>query len=494
MTKRLFDLLTAEGYAVQPVGQPMNSGTRYPIILLPVPTVNEIYVFANNSAILDHVQAWAKKVDQPSSHGIGRNFFTYAVQNTDASALAETVSQLMGAKSSGLGPKAASAPALSPNQGTTTSSVSPASVSTPGVVVDRASNTLIFQGNAEDYPQVRALLTALDRPAKQVLIEVTVAELQLTGTWQLGVEWAFSNNLRNGNTSAGGTVGGTGLGTGGFSYQLLGSANQIRAAFNALASDSRTTILSSPRIMARNGQQASIEVGQQVPIITSQQTSLAAATTTQTGVLQTVEYHDTGVILHVKPVIHSSDEIELEVQQEVSAALSTTTGVSSSPTFGTRKVSTSLTLRNGSTVILGGLISSNANVNDSGVPLLKDIPVLGTLFRSVSNTKDRTEVIVLITPYIINDDFDAQAITNAFRRQLGDWASTPAVAPTESGGPASSVPTPTTAASVVAPRAWGIRASAGRRLVGALLPAPRSPPRLRAPTIRDARSVGVRAP
>lgn len=327
LARRLFDMLTAEGYAVQPIGQQQGGGVRYPIILLPVPAVNAIYVFANSPEILDHVQSWASSLDKPSDRGgIGRNFFTYRVQNIDAAELAGTLAQLMGARTAATG-------SAVPRTGTSSapaSGAAPASLAATGVVVDKGSNTLIFQGSAEDYPQVRALLTALDRPPKQALIEVTVAEVQLTGNWQLGVEWAFSKQLANGNTSAGGTVGGTGLGTGGFSYQLLGPVSQVRAAFNALAADNRTTILSSPRIMARNGEQASIEVGQQVPIITSQQTSLAAPATNQAGVLQTVEYHDTGVILHVKPVIHSSDEIELEVQQEVSAAQATTTGVSSS--------------------------------------------------------------------------------------------------------------------------------------------------------------------
>jgi general secretion pathway protein D len=437
LAKRLFEALSAEGYAVQPPGQPLGgTGVRYPIILLPVAAINAIFVFANTPEILDHVQGWARTLDQPSTRGIGRNFLTYAVQNTDAAELADTLGQLLGPRAT----TAAGNSARPATSGATNSTAAtPSSGGTGSVVVDKSSNTLIYQGNPEDYPQVRALLTTLDRPPKEALIEVTVAEVQLTGSWQFGVEWAFNGKIGN-STGRGSTIGGTGLGTGGFTYQLLGATNQIRAQFNAMATDSRTRILSSPRIMARNGQTASIEVGSDVPVITSQQSTLNATIGNQTGILQSVEYRTTGVILKVKPVIHSTDQIELDVSQEVSQAESTSTGVSGSPTFGTRKVSTNLTLKNGSTVLLGGLISNTNTLGDTGVPWLKDIPLLGNLFRSVTASNDRTELLVLITPYIVNDDYDAQAVTRAFRKQLGDWAAPekgadPAAAPTLTPSP-----------------------------------------------------------
>ncbi|HEY6853263.1 MAG TPA: hypothetical protein VI139_03380, partial [Gemmatimonadales bacterium] len=114
--------------------------------------------------------------------------------------------------------------------------------------------------------------------------------------------------------------------------------------------------------------------------------------------------------------------VDLDVAQEVSFAVATTTGVSNSPTFSSRKVQTRLSLKNGSTVMLGGLMSSNESRGNAGIPFLKDIPIIGQAFRNNTNKSDRTELIVLITPYIIEDDNDAQAVTDAFRNQLGDWA------------------------------------------------------------------------
>jgi general secretion pathway protein D len=241
----------------------------------------------------------------------------------------------------------------------------------------------------------------------------------------------------------GGTLGGLGIGTGGLTIRMFSSAGEARAVINALASTNRARVLSSPRLMARNGEQASIQVGQEVPIITSQQTTSTGIPTA--AVLQTIQYKQVGVILRVRPIIHSSGRIELDVSQEVSSASSTQTGVNNSPTISNRKVDTKLALADGSTVLLAGLISQNATRGDTGVPFLKDVPVIGQLFRVNNDTSERTELIVLITPYLVNNDFEARAITDAFRSQLGPWAQTvvgaaavvlpPTPAPTPAGAP-----------------------------------------------------------
>ena len=192
----------------------------------------------------------------------------------------------------------------------------------------------------------------------------------------------------------------------------------MRLVLNALATSNRATILSSPRVVARNGETARIQVGQEVPIVTSQQSSLDSTTDTGAGVLQTIQYRNTGVILNVKPSIFSGDRIDLDVKQEVSAAQETSTGVNNSPTFLTRNVDTKLTLEHGSTVLLGGLISDDRSTGDKGVPWLMRIPVIGQLFRVDTDKTARTELIVLITPYVVNDGSDARHYTEAFKSIL----------------------------------------------------------------------------
>lgn len=426
MSQRLSQVLLAQGYS----SGPPTPGSSSPITLVPIQAVNALFVFATDPTVAAYVTAWAKELDQPQTRGVGRSFFSYQVRYSDAQSVAGTLERILGG-------------AAAPRAGT---GAAPGGAAAPAalgrVVVDQSSNTVIFQGTSEDYVQIRGILELIDRPAKQALIEVTVAEVALTENSQLGVEWLVEKVNLGGVVTSYGTLGGLGIGSSGFNLSRIDSAAGRKLLLNALASDNRSTILSSPRVVARNGESATIQVGQEVPIITSQQTS---PTTGSTGaVLQTVQYRSAGVILRVRPVIHSGNQIDLEISQEVSAAQSTTTGVSTSPTFGTRKIDTKLSLREGSTVLLGGLISNNSSMGNAGIPFLKNIPLVGHAFRTDTTKRDRTELIILITPYIIASDNDAQAVTEAFRSQLGDWArGSPG-----KGGPDSGTATPAPSANV----------------------------------------------
>ena len=375
-----------------------------PIMFIPIQGNNSLVTFAGDDAILKHIADWVKELDQPTKARGGNGYFTYSVLNLDADDLAKTVQDLLGGAATPVGTTGAAAAAK------------PARV-----VVHKPTNTLIIQGTADQYSQWIGLLRDLDKPARSALIEMTVAEVTLTDSMNLGVEWA----INNGNTGArvsGGTLGNLGIGTSGTSFSLV--SGNIRAALNALAGNKRAQILSSPRIMARNGETASISVGQQVPILTSQQ-STGTTIVGQPSVTQTIQYKDTGIILKVKPVIHAGGRIDVDVSQEVSSASTTTTGVSSSPTFSNRKIDTKLSIQDGATVLLAGLISGDNTQNNSGVPFAKDIPILGSLFRNQQDSQDKTELIVLITPYIVDDDHTAQAVTQAFRNELGTWAAAP---------------------------------------------------------------------
>jgi general secretion pathway protein D len=390
MSKKLNEILSAEGYRVAGAG----AGVNIPIIVLPIQAINAIMVFSSDPAIIAHVVQWAKELDKPAAKGGG--FFTYAARYTDGQDLAKTIRELLGGV---------------PGQPQTGKS---------RVVVNAATNSLIFQGGMDDYTSILNLLQELDQPAKAALIEVTVAEVNLTDAQQLGVEWAMDSNNGGSAVWTGGTLGGLGIGKAGLTLNGFNAAGSPRMVINALANNNRARILSSPRVMARNGETATIQVGQEVPVITSQQTSPTTGGTG--GILQSVQYRNTGVILKVKPIIHAGSRIELEVSQEVSSAAATSTGVTTSPTISTRKVDTKLSLRDGATVLLGGLMSSNTSKGDVGIPLLKDIPGIGQLFRVNNDTNTKTELMILITPYIISDDKDAHAITDAFRERLGDWA------------------------------------------------------------------------
>lgn len=413
LAKKLDEILGAEGYSVS--SNP--SAPDMAVVILPVKPVNAIIAFSADKDIIEHIVDWAKQLDKPGKQGAeGASYFTYKAKYTDAQTLANTMDQLLG----GVAAPAAQPKSSGANLNTTSSTTSHAATSGGGVVVDAATNTLIFNGKSENNVRILNLLQELDQPAKSALIEVTVAEVDLTDADQLGVEWAMANAKATGGILTAGTLGGLGIGTGGLTVQRLSLAGNPRLVLNALATVNHAKILATPSLLVQNGDTASIQVGQQVPVITSQQTN--PTTGGLGGILQSIQYLNTGVILKVKPVIHAGDRIDIDVSQEVSNAQNTTTGVTASPTISTRKLETKLSLKDGSTVLLGGLMQTNHTINVSGVPYLMDLPGIGQLFRVNSVNDTKTELLVLITPYIISDDVDAQAITDAFRNQLGPWA------------------------------------------------------------------------
>ena len=470
LARRLVEILTAEGYAAG-----VGAAPGLPISLVPIPASNSLLVFAVEPSVLAHVTAWATKLDSlENDNRRTGNYFSYEVKYADAQALAKTMQELMSAQASTASEGTQVAPGVRvigappPRQG-------------GRFVVNAATNTLIFNTqNPDDYAQLLGIMKSLDKPAKSALIEVMVAEVRLGDSSQLGIEWNFGPDAAGSGSVQGGTSGGLGLGTGGLALSYLNSAGQVRAKLNALASDNRARIISTPRVMARNGEAATIQVGQEVPIITSQQSASTGGTTAGGSgvILQTIQYRSTGVILRVKPIIFAG-RVELDVQQEVSSAAATATGVNVSPTFSTRKVDTKLSIRDGATVALGGLISRTETAGKTGVPLLKDLPFLGQFFRNDTSTGDQTELIILITPYVVENDLVAEQVTQAMRSQLGAWAQPGAAAPAGSAGQrlpapwpvpqneavAAPEPAPAPAAETVLPRA-----------VAPVAPPPAAPP------------------
>lgn len=406
LATRLNDVLTTQGYAVSTSGSSGNAA----VVLMPVPAIASVFVFTSSTAVMGHVEKWAKELDRPASGASSNALFTYPVKYADAQELARTLGDLLG------GSGATAAPAAATGGTATTQRTS-----FGRVVVNNATNTLIFKGSsAEEQQQIKDLLRELDRPTKSAMIEVVVAEVQKGALESLGIKWDYTNAASQGAAGQRSVK----AGAAGFNISYINSANALLGALDALATDSQARILSNPKVLARNGESASIQVGSEVPIITSQQSTSTGGSIFpgSAGIIQQVQYRQTGVLLRVRPVINSGNRLDLDVSQEVSSAAQTQTGVSASPTISTRRIETKLSLRDGSTVLLGGLIARDDSISDSGVPLLKDIPGLGALFRTKSNTNKQTELMVMITPYVVNDDYEAEELTQAVHATFGDWA------------------------------------------------------------------------
>ncbi len=412
LAKRLTEILLNEGYSVGTTG---NAGSAaFPITLLPIAGINSLIVMAQSKDVINHIVEWAKVLDKPAEKSVGRNFFSYQVRNTDASRLAETVQKLLSstpARTTATPGAAAAAPAPQTNT---------------SVVVDKATNTILFRASGEEYTDIIRLLNDLDRTARQVLIEVTIAEVKLSDSLTTGVDWIFSKFNSSGLnvTALGGTTGGTiprnALSTvAGLVVSQLDGAGNPRAVLQAEAANGTVTFLSNPKLLARNGEEARIQVGDSIPILTQQQSNSA---TGGNGLISTVQYAETGTIMKIKPVIHSSDQVDMDITQESSQPGEVARTGPNSPPISKRVLDTKLTLKHGSTYVLGGLISNRKSVTTTGVPFLKDVPILGRAFKKDEETFSRTELVIMITPYIISDDGEARAVTDAVRKQLGGWA------------------------------------------------------------------------
>jgi general secretion pathway protein D len=184
---------------------------------------------------------------------------------------------------------------------------------------------------------------------------------------------------------------------------------------NALAAVTQLKVLSAPEVMVLDNEPARLQVGNVVPILTQSQQSTISA---NAPIVNSVDYRNTGVILLVTPRVNSGGLVTLDLSQEVSDVLTPTTGNIDSPTFDQRLIRTRVAVQDGQTVGLAGLIRDSDSQGNSGIPLLKDIPLLGSLVSSQQNTRQRTELLVLITPHVVHDQRDARALTEDLRHQL----------------------------------------------------------------------------
>lgn len=293
------------------------------------------------------------------------------------------------------------------------------------IVADARNNALLVYATSTEFELVSAALTKLDIVPLQVFIEATIAEVTLNDTLKYGLEWFFDV----GNSTI--TFNTTGVTTSqpkpnnliftqapGFSY--LFATSDIRVVLNALTQITDVNVISSPTLLVLDNEPARLQVGDQVPISVRSSTSV---TDSDAPVVNEIEYRDTGVILDLVPRVNSSGLVVLDIIQEVSdVASSTVTGATVtqtiSPTISQRRIASTVAVKSGETVALGGLIRDNKANTITGVPLLSDIPVLGNLFKTTTDFQRRTELLVLLTPRVVRDSVDARTVTDELRRRL----------------------------------------------------------------------------
>lgn len=404
--------------------------------IIPVPQVNAIMVFSAETGLTANIREWIGKLDQPAFEANER-IFVYPLSHASAETMAGVIEKVFRRDTTKSQTRSAAPAIAQPAARTATaqgqSAPAPAAASSSAagegvagsgasavvVVADKDTNSLIIQTASWFYPTVAEMIRKLDTMPKQVLIEVLIAEITLDDTNQFGISWALrgqgpvtafgethtvtsetSQNLDSLVQSA------TGLSV------LLTEAGRLTSVLNAYAEDSKLNILSAPHIFATNNKEAKIDVGNEVPILKTRTTPTTGNDTST--ITNDIEYRPTGVILTVTPHINDGGYVTLDVQQEVSDAQGTTL----SPIIRKRTVKTTMVVKDNQTLVIGGLIQELRTGARSGIPWLNRIPILGYLFGSTTATVKKTELVLLITPRVVNTVEEGDKLTREVRDRV----------------------------------------------------------------------------
>jgi general secretion pathway protein D len=426
--------------------------------IIPIERMNGLLVVTTQPRYLEEARKWIDRLDKSGGVSGGMRLNVYSVQHGKAEKIAQLLSEIYGNKQSGT-----SGPTLAPGQRPAQIATTPATTgtgtqtaTTPAqaaiqaltafagsgiavskdvrIIADNDNNSLLILASPSDYDTILGALRQLDVARRQVSVEVLVAEVTLTDDLKFGIEWFINsrNNttgaLRNGASASGltgvlptvpgSTTGGTFVDPRSIvsttpGLQLINVVGtDIRAVLQALGTDGRSKVISTPRIMVLDNEKASINVGQQISVDTGSSTG----TTTGGNVVTTRQYLSTGVILTVTPRINAGGRVTLDVNQEVSSAGAASGG--NNPPINTRKAQTVVTVGSGDTMVLAGLIQDSTGSGSSGIPLLSKIPIIGGLFGTQSFNRNRTELVLLITPTVVNNPDEARAVTEEIRKKL----------------------------------------------------------------------------
>lgn len=430
--------------------------------LIPLSRLNTILVASPQPDYLQRVGDWIKRLDLGNSSA-GRRIYVYDVQNDRASDLAKTLNQILGMSegdsSSSPGPatgsgstsgfgglsgmsntlgsfqgggsalgnsggqmfgqsqyqqpaQVASVPRPNNSQGGSNQSGNLESAGLR-IVADEGTNSLLILATPSEFGVINAAIKRLDVTPRQVLIEASLAEVTLNNETQFGVEWAFKSKSNSAGFSSN-SSGAIAEKFPGFSYLYTG-AGSISATLNALETITKVKVLSAPKLLVLNNHEADIQVGDQVPVLSQQAISTSTA---GAPIVNSVEQQSTGVILHVTPRVNQSGMVIMDIAQEVSSVVPTTSSGIDSPTIQERKVSSTVAVHDGETIALGGMISDSKSNNRTGLPFIQRIPIIGYLFGTADVSHNRTELIVLIKPHVIRDPDELHRVMNDLHQQF----------------------------------------------------------------------------
>ncbi|MFV9645432.1 MAG: type II secretion system secretin GspD, partial [Desulfobacterales bacterium] len=408
--------------------------------VIAIKRLNALLVISSNSQVFEKVEVFIRQLDVPSEE-VDPRIYVYSVKNGEAEDLGSLLNQVFAdkpsAKKKGAKDQTKKKAEAAPNplsrktkeakaekapetQKESRQPVASGKMETTGsgtlrgeinITADEIRNALIIEAIPADYRVIENILKQIDVLPRQVLIEVTIAEISLNKSTELGIEWSYWKGPGNLSTS----LLDASLGISGFTY-TIGMTDRWTSALKALATEGKVNILSSPHILASDNKEAKIDVSSEIPLASAEYKYSAETDVTET----TIEYRDTGVILSVTPHINERGLVSMDINQEVSEQGDKIEVAGKKyPSFDKRIIQTTLTVKHGQSIVIGGLIKDKKTEDVAGAPCLINIPVLRYLTGTESERTEKTELIILITPYVIVSLDDVDAVTQDFKSKVG---------------------------------------------------------------------------
>jgi general secretion pathway protein D len=325
------------------------------------------------------------------------------------------------------------------------------------IVADEIANAIVILATKRDYEQVLKVLRDLDVVPRQVVIEVLIAEVSLNKQMEMGLQTTLANppavgavprpttgptatptpsksvssaasllNSIASGTGPGGTIDALlkrliNVDSTGALTAIITDQSSFRLTLTALAQANRLKVLASPHILTADNREASIHIGTEIPILTSQANIAGIqGSNGSTALVNNVQYRSTGVILTVLPQVNADGLVNLQVRQEVSEVDNSFSSATGSPAFTTREAETTAVVQNGDSLLIGGIIQEATSRGRSGVPYLMDLPVVGRLFRMDTDNVRRVELIILLTPHVIRNRSESLLVTEQYKDRLWD--------------------------------------------------------------------------
>jgi len=396
-----------------------------------VKRLNALLVISPQARYLKRAEEWIRRLDRSSS--AEQSLYVYYLQNGKAADVARILAEIFSGDElrrerevrlapgrrpvelASRPPKAPGAPApgaanLRGRAVRTSESLALSNSGDVRVIADEVNNALLILATPQEHRMVMAAIKKLDVVPLQVLIEATIAEVKLTDNLRFGLQWYFKSGDVEGVLSNTATklIAPTLPG-----FSLIAAGTDAKVILDALEKETSINIVSSPHLMVLDNQTASLQVGDEVPVVTRQQSGSDVTST----LVNNIEYRNTGVIMNVTPRVNSSGTIIMDVEQEVSNVVPSSEETLT-PTISQRKFKSSLVVQSGDTVVLGGLIFDFTTKQRQGLPLLSKLPIIGPLFGTTNNEEERTELVMLITPRLVQNRYEAKQVTDEVRRRL----------------------------------------------------------------------------